>query len=233
MTKQMVRLLMAIRISRRRFVSTVSAAALGQNAGISLGLSSTSLTYSGRLAFGDLPLGPGALRLVAGHPKNFEGYSVGYAAPLARRSLSTVASMTLGAELSVGYLGYRLSGPTAYIGNGTYLNAHLALPVGVQVGNADHLSFAPYVAPYADLGAAPSGYWINSETRETGAQACQDLISCRYLFSGHHQTTTLGAAIGFRMTIWRLGFDAAYGDLPTTRSWFFKNPLTFGASVRL
>src|SRR5690349_4140093 len=134
-----------------RLLSTVSAAALGQSAGISLGLSSTSLTYSGRLAFGDLPLGPGALRLVAGHPKNFEGYSVGYAAPLARGTLSTFASTTVGAELSVGYLGYRLGGPTAYIGNGTYLNAHLALPVGIQVGDADRLSFAPYVAPYADL----------------------------------------------------------------------------------
>jgi hypothetical protein len=60
----------------------VSAASLGQPVGISFGLSSNSLSYGGAFGVGDFALGPGALRLVGAHPKNFEGYAIAYGAPL-------------------------------------------------------------------------------------------------------------------------------------------------------
>ena len=215
-----------------RLLSSVSAAALGQPAGASLGLTRASLSYPGPLAVGDLALGPGALRLVAAHPKNFEGYALGYAAPLAQRALAPFISTTVGAELSLGYLGYRLSRPTTYIGNGTYVDAHLTLPLAVRLGDASRFSFTSYVAPYADLGAAPSGYWVDAQGNGVAPGGCPDVSTCRFLYTDHHRTVATGAAVGLRVTEWRLGLDAAYGDLPASRSQLGSSPMSIGFSVR-
>ena len=191
-----------------RFFSTISAASLGQPVGVSLGLSTSSLSYGGGLAVGDIGLGPGALRLVAAHPKNFQGYALGYGAPVFRRTLAPFVTTTIGAELSVSYLGYRLSGPSIFVGNGTYTNAHLTLPVGLQLGDVNRLSFTPYVAPFAEFGSAPSGVW------EQNGRSCVSEIDCQFLYSGHHDSRALGAGLGFRLTAWRVGIDAAFQDLP-------------------
>jgi hypothetical protein len=217
-------------VNDARLLSSVGGAALGQPAGVSLGLSSPSLPHGGSLAVADVPLGPGALRIVAGHPKDFEGYALGYAAPLARHTFVPFVSTTLGAELSLGYLGYRLRGPTMYIGNGTYLNAHLTVPLGLQLGN-ERFSLTPYVAPYAELGAGPSGYWIDSEHPGAAQSACQD-FSCRWLFSGHHRTNAFGTAAGMRLSVWRVGLDAAYGDLPENHNQLVSNRTSFALSLR-
>jgi hypothetical protein len=218
-------------VNDARLLSSVSAAALGQAAGVSLGLSSPSISYGGALAVGDFALGPGALRIVAGHPKDFEAYGLGYGAPLVRHPFTSFVSTTLGAEMSLGYLAYRLRPPTIDIGNGTYLNAHLALPLGLQLGNR-RFSFTPYVAPYAEVGAGPSGYWFDPAAPSAGQQACQDLTSCRFLFSGHHRTNALGTAAGVRLSVWRLGLDAAYGDFPGSHLQLAKNPMSIAFSLR-
>lgn len=218
-------------VNDARLLSSVSAAALGQSAGVSLGLSNPPISYGGALAVGDFALGRGALRIVAGHPKDFEAYGLGYGAPLIRHSFTSLVRTTLGAELSLGYLGYRLRPPTIYIGNGTYLNAHLTLPLGLQLGN-EGFSLTPYVAPYAEVGAGPSGYWFDPETPSAGHQACQELASCRFLFSGHHRTNAFGTAAGVRLSVWRLGLDAAYGNFPGNHTQLVSQPISFAFSLR-
>lgn len=214
-----------------RLISAVSGVALGQSVGLTLGLSTASLSYGGPLVVGDLALGPGALRFVAGHPKDFEGYALGYGALLGQHMFAPFVSTTVGAEVSLGYLGYRLRGPTMYIGNGTYTNAHLTLPLGLQLGSVDRLSFSPYVAPYAEVGSAPSGYWIDPQNAANGL-GCQDWTTCKFLFSGHHQTKSVGAAVGFRLTAWRLGLDAAYGDFPGNKTQLVMGRTSVGVSLR-
>ena len=213
-----------------RLISAVSAASLGQLSGLSLGLSTPSLSYGGPLAFGELPLGPGAFRFVAGHPSDWEGYGLGYGALLGQRTLAPFARMTIGAELSLNYLGYRLRPPTTYVGNGTFTNAHLTVPLGLQLGNVNRLSITPYVAPYAEVGSAPSGYFYDPQSVAPG-QPCQDLFSCKYLYSGHHQTEALGAAVGFRLTVWHFAIDAATADLPSKEQ-FTKYRTSLGVSLR-
>ena len=204
------------------FFSTVSAASLGQPIGLSLGLSSNSLPYGGGLGVAEISLGPGALHLVGGHPKNFEGYALGYGAPLVRHAFAPFVTTTVGTELSVSYLGYRLSGQSSFVGNGTYTNAHLTLPVGLQLGDINRLSFTPYVAPFAEWGSAPSGVW------EQNGRSCVNEFDCQFLYSGHHDSKALGAALGFRLTAWRVGIDAAFQDLPVgPQGWRARSSLGF------
>ena len=207
--------------NRARLLSTPSAAALGETPAVSIGASSVN-DAAGTLFLADLALGPGALRLLATHHERFASYGVGYGAPLAARELGPSLAATLGGEISLGYHGTRFGSNDLVVGNGTSLNAHLALPLSLRLGVRDWLSTTPYVAPYLEAGAAPSGYWMPIP--------CNMYTACvKYVFSDHYRTTAAGAALGMRLTIWRLGLDAAYGDALRFSS---RQPASFAVSVR-
>lgn len=213
--------LLAQPANRGRLLSTPGAAALGEPAVVSVGVSSVN-DGGGSLFLADLAIGPGALRLLASHHERFASYGVGYGAPLTTRELGSSLAATVGGELSLGYYGTRFTKSDLVVGNGTSLNAHLALPVSLRLGLRDWLAATPYVAPYLEAGAAPSGYWMPIPC--TMFTACE-----KYVFSDHYRTAAAGAALGMRLTLWRLGLDAAYGDaLRLTRH---SQPASFALSV--
>ena len=209
--------------NRGRLLSTPGAAALAQPAAISVGVSSVN-GGAGSLFLADLALGPGALRVLASHHERFASYGIGYGAPLAARELGPSFGATVGGEVSLGYYATRFAKNDLVVGNGTSVNAHVAFPLALKVGVRDWLSATPYVAPYVETGAAPSGYWLPIP--------CNMYTACeKYIFSDHYRTAAAGAALGMRLTIWHLGLDAAYGDaLRLTRR---SQPASFALSFRL
>ena len=209
--------------NRGRLLSTPDAAALGEPPTLWVGVSSVN-GAAGSLFLADIPLGPGALRVLASHHERFASYGVAYGGSLATRELGPSLAANLGAEVSLGYYGTRFARNGLVVGNGTSLNAHVALPVALRVGLRDWLSAAPYVAPYVESGAAPSGYWLPFP--------CNMYTACeKYVFSDHYRTAAAGAALGMHFTLWHLGLDAAYGDaLRLTRQ---SQPASFALSVRL
>jgi len=193
-----------------QLLSTLSPAALGLPTGLSVGISTLGHSLSGTLAIGDIGIGPGALRLLGARPSRFEGYGIGYALPLASHVVTTGVRTIVGGDLSLGYLGTHLPKNDYIVGNATSMNAHLAIPLSLLIGAPDHLSFSPYMAPYAEVGAAPSGYWT--------PVACDMFSPCaRFTYSDHYRTAGLGAAVGARLTMWRIGLDAAAGDVSRLR----------------
>ena len=209
--------------NRGRLLSTPGASALGQPAAVSIGVSSVN-DGAGSLFLADVTLGRGALRVLASHHERFASYGIGYGAPLAAGALGPSLTATVGGELSLGYYRTRFAGTDLIIGNGTSLNAHLSLPLALRLGVRDWLSATPYVAPYVETGAAPSGFWLPIP--------CNMYTACeKYVFSDHYRTAAAGAALGMRLTIWHLGLDAAYGDaLRLTRH---AQPASFALSLRL
>lgn len=208
--------------NRGRLLSTPDAAALGEPSAVSIGISSVN-DVPGSLFLADIAMGPGALRVIASHHQRFASYGVGYGGSLAERDLGPSLAASFGAEISLGYYGTRFAKNDLVVGNGTSLNAHLALPVALRLGLRDWLSATPYVAPYVESGAAPSGYWLPIP--------CNMYTACeKYVFSDHYRTAAAGAALGMHLTVWRLGLDAAYGDaLRLTRH---GQPASFALSVR-
>ena len=207
--------------NRGRLLSTPGAAALGEPTAVSVGVSSVN-DAAGSLFLADFAIGPGALRLLASHHERFASYGVGYGAPVAARELGPSLAATVGGELSLGYYGTRFTKNDLVVGNGTSLNAHLALPFSLRFGLRDWLSATPYVAPYVEAGAAPSGYWMPIP--------CNMLTACeKYVFSDHYRTTAAGAALGMRITLWHLGVDAAYGD--ALRLATHSQPASFAVSI--
>ena len=85
--------------NRGRLLSTPDAAALGEPATMSVGVSSV-YEAAGSLFLADVAIGPGALRLLASHHERFASYGVGYGAPLATRELGPSLAGTIGGELS-------------------------------------------------------------------------------------------------------------------------------------
>jgi len=209
--------------NRGRLLSTPSAAALGEPAAISVGVSSVN-EIGGSLFLADLAAGPGAFRLVASHHERFSSFGVGYGGALASRELGPSLAATVGGELSLGYYATRFGKNDLVVGNGTSVNAHLAVPLALRLGVRDWLSAMSYVAPYVETGAAPSGYWMPIP--------CNMFTACeKYVFSDHYRTAAVGAALGMRLTIWRLGVDAAYGD--ALRFANRGQPASFAISMRL
>jgi len=207
--------------NRGRLLSTPGAAALGDATTVSLGVSSMN-ARAGSLFLADLAIGAGALRVLASHHERFASYGVGYGAPLAARELGPTFAATLGSEISLGYYATRFGRNDLVVGNGTSLNAHLALPLSLRLAVRDWLSATPYIAPYAEAGAAPSGYWMPIP--------CNMFTACeKYVFSDHYRTEAAGTALGMRLTIWRLGLDAAYGDALRFTS---RQPASFAVSMR-
>ena len=203
-----------------RLLSTLSPAALGLPTGLSVGVSTLDHSMSGALAISDIRIGPGALRLVGARPSRFEGYGIGYALALTSDTLATGVTTIVGGDLSLGYLGTHVPKNDYIIGNGTSMNAHLAVPVALRIGAADHFSLTTYLAPYAEVGAAPSGYWT--------PLACNMFTPCaRFTYSDHYRTTAAGATLGARLTIWRIGVDAAAGDVSRLRGTAASAALTF------
>jgi hypothetical protein len=208
--------------NRARLLSTPGSAALGEPAAVSVGVSSLN-GAAGSLFLADLAIGRGALRLVASHHERFTSYGVGFGAPLAARELGPSLGATLGGEISLGYYGTRFAKNDLVVGNGSSMNAHLALPLSLRIGVRDWLSATPYVAPYLEAGAAPSGYWMPIP--------CNMFTACeKYVFSDHYRTAAAGAALGMRLRLWRLGLDAAYGDAPRFSK--HSQPASFAVSVR-
>ena len=208
--------------NRGRLLSTLSPAALGESVAISVGVSSVNNATAASLFVADVAVGAGALRLLATHHARFASYGLGYAAPLVGRELTPSLATTIGGEISLGYHGTRFPKNDLVVGNGTSLNAHLAMPLSLRLGVRDWLFATPYVAPYAEAGAAPSGYWMPIP--------CSMFTACeKYVFSDHYRTMAAGAALGMRLTIWRVGLDAAYGD---TRFSAHRQPGSFAVSVR-
>ncbi|HKN68378.1 MAG TPA: hypothetical protein VJW73_18965 [Gemmatimonadaceae bacterium] len=209
--------------NRGRLLSTPSAAALGDAAAISVGVSSVN-DVGGSLFLTDFKAGPGAFRLLASHHEHFSSFGGGYGAALATRELGRSLTATVGGELSLGYYATHFAKNDLVVGNGTSLNAHLALPLALHLGVRDWLSATPYVAPYVETGAAPSGYWMPIP--------CDMFTACeKYVFSDHFRTAAAGAALGMRLTIWHVGLDAAYGD--ALRSAKRGQPASFAISLRL
>jgi hypothetical protein len=207
--------------NRGRLLSTPGAAALGDSPAVSIGVSSVN-DAAGSLFLADLTIGPGALRILGSHHERFASYGIGYGAPLAARDFGPSLVGTLGGEISLGYYGTRFPRNDLVVGNGTSLNAHLALPLSLRLAVRDWLSATPYVAPYFEAGAAPSGYWMPIP--------CNMYTACeKYVFSDHYRTAAAGAALGMRLTIWRFGLDAAYGDALRFTN---RLPGSFAVSVR-
>lgn len=208
--------------NRGRLLSTPGPASLGEPAAVSVGVSSVN-DGAGSLFLADLAVGPGALRLVASHHERFASYGVGYGAAVASREFGASLAATLGSEISLGYYGTRFAKNDLVVGNGTSMNAHFALPLALRFGVRDWLSATPYMAPYIEAGAAPSGYWMPIP--------CNMFTACeKYVFSDHYRTAAAGAALGMRFTLWRLGLDAAYGD--ALRFARHAQPTSFAVSVR-
>ena len=209
--------------NRGRLLSTPSGAARGEPSSISGGVSSVN-DVGGSIFLADLAAGPGALRVLASHHERFSSYGVGYGAALATREIGPSLAATIGGELSLGYYATRFAKNDLVVGNGTSLDAHLALPLALHLDARDWLSVTPFVAPYVETGAAPSGYWMPIP--------CDMFTACeKYVFSDHYRTAAAGAALGMRLTIWRVGLDAAYGDaLRVARR---GQPASFAISMRL
>lgn len=211
-----------------QLLTTLNPAALGQRVGVSVGISSVvDRGVNGNLFVGDIALGVGALRVIAAHPLRFEAYGLGYGAPIVAHVFAPLASISLGADATVGYYGERHAKYSMYIGNGTSLNARLSLPVALRVGSTNWLSLTPYVAPYAEGGLAPSGSWTDNGVPCTSLSFGDN---CRFLYSDHHRSSSFGTALGVRLTAWRVGLDIGYGDF--SRQSFDRVPVTMAASVR-
>src|SRR3954471_5411867 len=135
--------------NRGRLLSTPSAAALGDPTAVSIGVSSVN-DDGGSLFLADVAIGPGALRVLGSHHESFASYGLGYAAPLAARELSPSLGATLGGEISLGYYRTRFPKNDLVVGNGTRVNALLALPVSVRLSLRSWLSATPYGAPYLE-----------------------------------------------------------------------------------
>ena len=209
--------------NRGRLLSTPGAAALGEHSTVAIGVSSVN-DAAGSLFLADFAVGPGALRLLASHHERFASYGVGYGVPFAARELGPSLDASLGGEISLGYYGTRFGKNDLVVGNGTSLNAHLSLPLALRFEVRDWLAATPYVAPYVETGAAPSGYWMPIP--------CNMFTSCaKYVFSDHYRTSAAGAGLGMRLSLWRLGLDAAYGD--ALRLSKRAQPASFAASLRL
>lgn len=208
--------------NRGRLLSTPDGAALGEPPAMSMGVSSVN-NAAGSLFLADLAVGPGALRLLASHHERFASYGIGYGVSIAARELGPALAGTLGGEISLGYYRTHFAKNDLVVGNGTSVNAHLSLPLALRIGVRDWLSAAPYVGPYLETGAAPSGYWMPIP--------CNMYTACeKYVFSDHYRTAGAGAALGMRLTIWHLGLDAAYGD--ALRLTNHSQPASYAFSLR-
>jgi hypothetical protein len=208
--------------NRGRLISTVSPAALGEPVGVSVGISSLNNAFESRLAVGDLAFGRGALRVIGARGSQFEGFGVGYAAPLASRVLSPAFTTTLGGELSLGYLGtdYVFRAPAG--NKGTSVNAQLLLPLSLRASAGQYLSFTPYIAPYAELGST-----THPNYQPTG---CDVFTNCQLLYGARERTANFGVAGGMRLSVWRFGLDfgvAAPADHTHGGAWSFATSLRF------
>ena len=211
-----------------RLVSWVSGAALGEPERVALGVTNHGGGYRGPsfLAFGEVFVGFGAVRLIASLPGPFfnQGYGVGYAAPLATYSIAPLVSTTLGGELSFGYLRQRYN-YSGIVGDPTWLAGHLSVPLSLRLGSPRTVAFTPYVAPYLEAGAVPDGY--------QSPAGCGPVLVCdRFIYSYHYGSRSTGAALGFRLTAWRFALDAAHGDLPRMRRAGDALPMSVALSFR-
>jgi hypothetical protein len=209
--------------NRGRLISTVSPAALGEPVGISVGISSLNNYFETRLAVGDLAFGRGALRVIGARQSQFDGFGIGYAAPLASRVLSPSFATTLGGELSLGYLGtdYVFRVPAA--NKGTSVNAQLALPFSLRAAAGQYISFTPYIAPYAELGSTTLARYQPA--------GCDLFANCQLVYGARERTANLGIAGGMRLRIWHFGLDGGVTGVPANHArggaWSFATSLRF------
>ena len=173
-----------------RPLAIVSAASLGEPVAVSLG------SASGQVVFADLSLPTGAVRLLVGLRHDAPNYGLGYALPLVLDSPAPQVRTGLGAELSLRY-----SGLPSTNGEQSSMNAHLAVPVGLEIGKAKAVSFSLYLAPYVETGVAP--------TRHINGTVCAGLPCADSYYAGHHSTAAFGSGVGMRFTVWRLAIEVA------------------------
>lgn len=188
-----------------RLTSTANPAALGGPVGLSIGVAS-----DGPTVVADIAVGRGALRLLGSRVHRSESYGLGYGASLIADSLWASIRWSLGAELNLGYHANHIVMRTLYVGTPTSLNALLSVPLALHIGSDRRLSMTPYVAPYAEIGEGPAGYW-NPEGCSPAPGAGPPCT--QFVYADHYTTHAVGTVLGVRLTAWRLALDVTYVEV--------------------
>jgi len=136
-----------------------------------------------------LPFGGGVLR--AGYTTGWETrvVSLGYARTIARKDLGVLGTVASGLDVIGAY-------NTAYASASADRAVRASIPLSLRWGSPSAFSFAPYVAPFAEVGSRSS-----------------NVADCDFCFTSHRSglspTRSTGVITGFDLTVWRLGLDFA------------------------
>ena len=193
---------------------TVDAVALGDTgrAFTELELVSDHDTWLSAVGFG---LAGGALRASYGWGNNQERvYGLGYARPIARSDLGAFGSLTTGLDI---YGAYQTNAFNPYNSRA----ARLAIPVSIRWGSPSQLSFAPFLAPYAEIGRA--GLISGS----CSGPSCTDPFR---LAPGLTRGVGLGA--GAELTLWHVALQMNFRNLWMRKTAFYSDQFSLGTRIR-
>jgi hypothetical protein len=158
----------------------------------------------------------GLLRASYGRSFTQRIYGLGFARPIAAKSVGMFGTLTSGVDLSAA-----LDQNTNRLFRARA--ARLSLPLAWRFGSPSRFSIAPYVAPYAEIGRAMvfHGYCPANGT------------GCGPGTSFPDQTRSLGLGAGVDITAWRFGFNIGMTGVPTRLNLYRNGAWTANAAVRI
>jgi hypothetical protein len=196
---------------------TVDAVALGDTGRAFTELEFVNVPGETWLTTAGFRLGAGALRASYGWGNNQERvYGLGYARPIAQRDLGYFGTLTAGLDA---YGAYHTSSFDSYNSRA----ARLAIPLSIRWGSPSRLSFAPFIAPYAEMGRAG----LVSGSCAYSQPSCTDPL--RF---APGQTRAAGLGAGAELTLWRIAFDMSFRNVWMRRSAFYSDQFSLGMRVR-
>lgn len=158
----------------------------------------------------------GLLRASYGKSYNQQIFGLGFARPIAAKSIGMFGTLTSGVDLgaAIEQSDYNLYGSRA---------ARLSLPLAWRFGSPSQFSIAPYVAPYAEIGRAMvfHGYCAANGTGCGPGTRFPD------------QTRSLGLGAGIDVTAWRFGFNLGMAGVPTRLNLYRNGAWNANAAVRI
>jgi hypothetical protein len=164
---------------------------------------------------GGVGLVGGSLRAIFGQGYRHRTFGVGYSRVMISRPVGSIGTLATGLDISAAYNTYGSTGvaPRA---------ALLTIPLSLRWGSPSHVSFAPYVGPYGQIGS----------DRLYRLRSCDPTALCGYDLVGLQSARGAGLATGFDLTVWRLGFDVGYRRDLTNRYPFNFYKLEAGIRLR-
>jgi hypothetical protein len=166
---------------------TIDAAALGVNpAGFAEYGLADNLGWSAIIG---LPFGGGVVRAAYTTGWETRVASLGYARTMLTRDLGAFGTFASGLDVIAAY-------NTAYAGAFADRAARAAIPLSLRWGRPSAFSFAPYLAPFAEVG-----------------RRSPNVADCDFCGTSHRvgltPTRSTGLITGLDLTVWRVGLDFA------------------------